>query len=199
MAEGHFFELIALGIKCPSEFTHILTPFEFEELVVLYSSHESAKCSPVSKELFRKIVQLKETELSASRVDELMTEVHFDSTGRVTFEELCRLIVMLKTSGESRIQVLSESLATGKTTAEAELQRQAVARQLKVKFSALEIRETSDVGLAVHLTEVCRLIYGDMRRIFFLILILPSCKLSFELYIAREEEYTCLNTCPWLE
>ena len=155
MPSDDIYELIVHGIKCPPEHSHILTPMEFEELVLVFYSYDSTRSGSVEKEEFKIICNDLKMGYTSEKLDELMDgDFDIEVPGRVSFEELCRLAVMIRTSSDNKVHVLCEALATDKTTPFVELHRQAAARDLKIKFVALDIRETCDVGLPVHVTEV---------------------------------------------
>jgi hypothetical protein len=148
-------DLLIDDFKCPPELTHLLTPMEIEEMVEAFSSNDIEKTSrhidvKKARDFFEKI----EIGISIFKMDELIADLKLDSCGHLRFEEICRLSVLLKTSGESRLQKVSTKLARNKTTPVAEMYHQAAKRNIKVEYVALEMRETSDVGLAVHLTQV---------------------------------------------
>ena len=149
------FELSIDDFKCPSEYSHLLTPFEIEEMVEAFSPHDIEKTSRhIDVNKARDFFQTIEIGISNDKMDEVVADLKLDSQGHIRFEEMCRLSVLLKTSGESRLQKVSVKLARNKTTPVAEIYHQAAMRGLKVEYIALEMRETSDVGLAVHLTQV---------------------------------------------
>ena len=154
MAVADSYELIVNGVQCPPEFTHLLTPMEFEKMVEMFSSHDVEKTGYIDMKKVRDFYEMIEVDIPNFRMDQIISELTVESNGSVRFEEMCRFSVLLKTSSESRLKEISAKLARNKTTPVVEIYNQAAKRGLKVEFIALEIRETSDVGLAVHLTQV---------------------------------------------
>jgi ankyrin repeat protein len=148
------YELIFDGVQCPTELTHILTPMEFEELVTLFYMYDTSRTGFVTREDFKRICVDLDFESFPGKIDGLMADIDIDKEEFIAIDELCRFSVMVKTSMEGKLRVLTEKLAKERTTPFVELHHQAAARDLKVKFIALEIRETSIMGLPVHVTEL---------------------------------------------
>jgi hypothetical protein len=148
------YELIFDGVKCPTELTHILTPMEFEELVTLFYTFDTSRSGFVTRDDFKRICVDLNLESSPGKIDQLMIDIDVDDEDIISFDDLCRLSVMVKTSMEGKLRVLTEKLAKERTTPFVELHHQATARDLKVTYIALEIRETSIMGLPVHVMEL---------------------------------------------
>lgn len=149
------FELLSDDFRCPSELNHLLTPFEIEELVKAFSSHDIEKTSHhIDVKKARDFFETIEIGISKCKMDELVVDLKLESSGHLRFDEMCRLYVLLKTSGECRLQKISARLARNNTTPVAEMYHQAAMRGIKVEYIALEMRETCDAGLAVHLNQV---------------------------------------------
>jgi hypothetical protein len=145
------YELVVDGIKCPPDITHILTPMEFEELVISFYSYNPSRSGLVRRDEFKAIcIELN----TPGNVDELIKTLDVNDEGLLSFEDLCRITVMVKTSVKGRVRVITEELAREKTTPFVELHKQAAARDLIVKFIAVDIRDSCDVGVPVHVTEV---------------------------------------------
>ena len=86
-----------------------------------------------------------------------LTLMLLNNKGMVYFDELARIAVMAKTCpGEEggKIVYVGERLYQLRTTPFVELHREAKARNLRVTFRCLDIRESSDVGLPVHVSEL---------------------------------------------
>lgn len=191
MDEALAYELIYDGVKCSVEYTHILTPLEFSELVILFYDYFTSDDSDnidnsssddlenlnkvddsearkrekeaftINKQQFKDALihlDMEESSLNSNKLIKILEENNNEEMNQFTFKDLCRLAVIAKTSQQNKVTVLNKALAADKTTPFVELHKQAVSRELKVKFVALDIRETSDVGLPVHVTEVCTVI-----------------------------------------
>ena len=154
MPADDIYELVVDGIKCSPEHTHILTPMEFGALVSAFFSYDIERTGSVDSDTFKTISYDLKMGYTSEKLDELMADLNIDEFGNYAFEELCRLAVIQKTGPDNKMHNISMLLSNDKTTPFVELHRQAAARNLKIKFFALDIRETSDVGLPVHVSEV---------------------------------------------
>jgi hypothetical protein len=160
MADDEEYRLIIDGLQCPPEYTHILTPLEFEELVLAFREHDPERTGLIPVEAFKDVCRSLDYTLSKDVVEKMFVEVdgdggiEVDEDGLVDMDELCRIAVMAKTCPQGRVMHISEKLLDLHTTPFVELHREAGKRNLRPKFACLDIRDTSDVGLAVHVSEV---------------------------------------------
>ena len=172
MADEDEYRLIVDGIQCPPEYTHILTPLEFEELVLAFREHDPERTGLIPLEPFKDVCRGLDYTLSKDVVEKMFEEVdgdggiEVDEDGLVDMDELCRIAVMAKTCEQGKVMHISEKLLKLRTTPFVELHREAGTRNLRVKFACLDIRDTSDVGLAVHVSEV-RLAFNISSMLLF--------------------------------
>ena len=180
MADDEEYRLIIDGLQCPPEYTHILTPLEFEELVLAFREHDPERTGLIPVEAFKDVCRSLDYTLSKDVVEKMFVEVdgdggiEVDEDGLVDMDELCRIAVMAKTCPQGRVMHISEKLLDLHTTPFVELHREAGKRNLRPKFACLDIRDTSDVGLAVHVSEVrvpvcaCVCVSGALPPLFSL-------------------------------
>jgi hypothetical protein len=131
-------------------------------------------------EAFKDVCRSLDYTLSKDVVEKMFVEVdgdggiEVDEDGLVDMDELCRIAVMAKTCPQGRVMHISEKLLDLHTTPFVELHREAGKRNLRPKFACLDIRDTSDVGLAVHVSEVrvpvcaCVCVSGALPPLFSL-------------------------------
>ena len=157
-SDDSVFKLVVDGIQCPTEFTHLFTPFEFEELVYSFNEYDITKSGHIMLAEMIALCRHLDYTISPEAIDKILQEtdggIGIDDNGMVHFEEACRIVVMAKTCQEGRINHITQKLTDAHTTTYVELYKETKQRSLRVKFQCLDIRETSDVGLPVHLSEV---------------------------------------------
>ena len=158
-----FHPLTSLLSPSSSEYTHILTPLEFTELVYAWKEQDPTGSGLIPVDKFKDLCRGLDYTMSREIIETMFVEVDgdggidVDDEGMVYFDELARIAVIAKTCpGEEggKIIFVGEKLYQLRTTPFVELHREAKARNLRVNFRCLDIRESSDVGLPVHVSEL---------------------------------------------
>lgn len=147
------------GFMCPLRFLHIITPMEFEELVVLFKQYDVDRSGTLDKHEIRKVLHSFGQVDSLERAEALLDIIDEDRNGiccpwsnllnnflkifilgTINFDEFCRFFVLLK-EGDSRLQNLQLLLSKIHDTPLGALEKQAKLRDLKIRFVFIDQKE----------------------------------------------------------
>jgi hypothetical protein len=151
MAEEYVMEYN--GIKCPERFLNHLTPMEFEEMVNLFQDYDIDGSETIDVHEARKILHDMDMAHDLEKATELLSIVDEDGSGEIDFEEFCHFIIMIK-RGDSRLEGFGKLLEGMSTSPLGSLEAQCKNRNLKFKFTTLEIREATSSQPPAHVVEL---------------------------------------------
>lgn len=145
--------MVVDGFKCPDEFTLVLTPMEFEEMVNLFVMFDADKSGTIDKHEAKKILSHLGMDASIDRAEELLLMIDEDSGGTIDFNAFCKFIVLIK-RGDERLVDFNSLIESINQTPLAALEQQAKIRGLDMEFHFVDKREASLTHPALFVVEV---------------------------------------------